>query len=435
MSRRIRVLTASSLALTLASAPAQAFRVDYDLGFGVERNDNLLFTDDNEISTTILRPGLGFSLSHDTSVWQAELTGRGEYLDYQDDRFDSTLEGVLSGRFNWVAIPERLAFTVEDDLSVQPVSTLVPDSPGNRQQVNVFSAGPTLFFDIGRTLRGAAELRFVDSDAEITEEFNSSRVNGALRATKDLSPTSRLSANLQLQRVDFDLDTVARDYDRTDLYARYARSLASIEFAVDAGLSRIDYRRGGGNRSEPLLRVEGTWRSGERHRVTLRASSQFSDTATDALAGIGTDAGGTVTVPGSVPVGEAVVNASPYEVRGLELQYTFATPRLTAVFAPYYNRLRYVDAEGFDQNTHGARGDVNWLLRPRLNVGAYGAYGQIRYLQGDRSDDTREVGLYAGYDWTRNLRTRLSVARNQRELLGQDATQNLALFTISWHNR
>lgn len=435
MSRRIRAITASSLALALASAPVQAFRVDYDVGLGVERNDNLLFTEDDAISTTILRPGLGFSLSHDTSVWQAELTGRGEYLDYQDDRFDDTLEGVLSGRFNWVAIPERLAFTVEDDLSVQPVSTLVPDSPGNRQQVNVFSAGPTLFFDLGRSLRGAAELRFVDSEAEITEEFNSSRVNGALRATKDLSPTSRLSANVQVQRVDFDRDTVARDYDRTDLFARYARTLASLDVAVDAGLSRIDYRRGGGNRSEPLLRVEGTWRSGERHRVTLRASSQFSDTATDALAGIGTDAGDTTTVPGSVPVGEAVVNASPYEVRGIELQYTYTTPRLTVVLAPYYNRLRYVDAEGFDQNTRGARGDVNWRLQPRLNVGAYGAFGQIHYLQGDRSDDTREVGLYAGYDWTRNLRTRLSVARNQRELLGQDATQNLALFTISWHNR
>ena len=228
MSRRLWVMTASSLAVAMAAAPAHAFRVDYDLGLGVERNDNLLFTPDNEIATTILRPGLGFSLSHDTSAWQAELTGRGEYLHYQDDRFDSTLEGVLSGRFNWVAIPERLAFTVEDDLSVQPVNTLLPDSPGNRQQVNVLSVGPTLFFDIGRTLRGAAELRFVDSDAEITEEFNSSRVNAALRATKQIDPTSRLSANLQLQRVDFDLDTVARDYDRSDLFARYSRSLASI---------------------------------------------------------------------------------------------------------------------------------------------------------------------------------------------------------------
>lgn len=435
MTRRIRVLTASSLALAMGSAPAYAFRVDYDVGMGVERNDNLLFLPGDGISTTILRPGLGFSLSHDTSTWQAELTGRGEYLDYQDDRFDDSLEGVLSGRFNWVAIPERLAFSVEDDLSVQPVSTLVPDSPGNRQQVNVLSAGPTLFFDIGLALRGAAELRFVDSEAEVTEEFNSRRVNGALRATKELDPTSRLSANVQVQRVDFDLDTVARDYDRSDVFARYARTLASLDFAIDAGLSRIDYRRGGGNRSEPLLRVEGTWRSGERHRVMLRASSQFSDTATDALAGIGADGSETGTVPGAVPVGDAVVNASPYEVRGLELQYTFTTPRLTAVVSPYYNRLRYVDAEGFDQNTHGARGDVNWRARPRLNLGAYGAFGRIRYLQGDRSDDTSEVGLYAGYDLTRHLRTRLSVARNQRDLLGQNATQNIALFTLSWHNR
>ncbi len=429
--------TVLGIALSLLPGTAHAVRVDYSVDFGIERNDNLLLTPDDEISLTILRPGLGFAITEATSTWQAEFTGRGEFLDYRDDRFDDTLEGVLNGRINWVLVPERLALTLEDDLALQPVDTLMPDTPGNRQQVNVLAFGPTLFFDIGQTLRGAAELRYINSDAEITDEFNSNRINLALRAIKELGPTSLVSGNVQAQRVDFDVEAAARDYTRTDLYGRYERTLASFDVAFDAGLSRIDYREGGGDRSEPLLRLLATWRPDDRHRVIARLSSQFSDTATDALAGI--DAGGaeSPTIPGGVPVGEAVVNASPYEERGLELQYTYVQPRFTASVIPFYNRLRYVDTDAFDQDNSGVRFDAMWQLRPRVSVGGYGALSRIEYLQIDRRDETRTVGAYAEYLWTRNLSSRFILARQDRDLsvAGQDATQNIALLTFSWRNR
>ncbi len=421
----------SSAALACFPGTAHAVRIDYALGFGVERNDNLLLTPGDEIETTILRPGLGFTLTEETSSWQAEFTGRGEYLDYRDDRFDDSLEGVLSGRLNWVALPERLSFTLEDDLSVQPVNTLLPDTPGNRQQVNVVSVGPTLLFGLG-TLRGAAELRYINSDAEITEEFNTDRVNLTLRATKALSPVSALSGNVQVQRVDFDDDAVGRDYDRSDLFARYTRRLASVDIALDAGVSRIDYRRGGGNRTKPLLRAQGTWRWGGRHELNLRLSSQFSDTATDALAGIDP----TTAIPGSVPVGEAVVNASPYEERGIELRYTLTSPRVTATLAPYYSRLRYVDTGDFDQNTYGATGEIGWQLRPRFSVGTYAALGRVSYIRTDRVDETREAAVYAEYRWTRRLRSRLSLTRHERDVsvAGEDATRNMVLLTFTYQN-
>ncbi len=421
----------SSAALACFPGTAHAVRIDYDLDFGIERNDNLLLTPDDEIETTILRPGLGFTLTEATSTWQAEFTGRTEYLDYRDDRFDNSLEGVLSGRLNWVAIPERLSFTLEDDLSVQPVNTLLPDSPGNRQQVNVVSVGPTLLFGLG-TLRGAAELRYINSDAEVTEEFNTDRVNLTLRATKALSDVSALSGNYQVQRVDFDDDLVGRDYDRSDLFARYTRRLASFDFALDAGLSRIDYRRGGGSRTEPLLRAQGAWRWAGRHQLQAEVSSQFSDTATDALAGIDP----TVALPGSVPVGEAVVNASPYEERGIELRYILTTPRLTAVLAPYYSRLRYVDTDDFDQNTYGASAELIWQLRPRLSLGSHAALGRVSYIRTDRVDETREATVYAEYELTRRFRTRLSLTRHERDIsvAGEDARQNIALLTFTYHN-
>ena len=421
----------SSAALACFPGTAHAVRIDYSLDFGVERNDNLTLVSEDEIEATVLRPGLGFTVTEATSTWQADFTGRAQYLDYRDDRFDDSLEGALSGMLNWVAVPERLSFTLEDDLTVQPVNTLLPDTPSNRQQVNVFSAGPTLLFGLG-TLRGAAELRYINSDAEVTEAFNSDRVNLTLRAIKALSPVSELSGNVQAQRIDFD-DPDSRDYDRGDLFARYTRRLASVDLALDAGLSRIDYRRGGGNRTEPLFRAQGTWRWGGRHELSLRLSSQFSDTATDALAGIDP----TTSVPGSVPVGQAVVNESPYEERGIELNYTLTTPRVMATIAPRYSRVRYVDTNEFDQNTYGVRGEISWQLRPRFSVGTYAALDHMSYVRTDRDDETREAAVYAEYEWTSRLRARLSLARHERDVSidGGSATQNIALLTFVYHNR
>ena len=127
-------------AAVLATLPghAQAARVDYTVDLGMERNSNVTMAPVDPIEQRYLRAGVGFSITENVSALQLNLDGRAEYRDYEDDIFADTVDGTLSGRLNWVAIPERLFFLVEDNLTVQPVDSLVPDGPGNRQQVNVF---------------------------------------------------------------------------------------------------------------------------------------------------------------------------------------------------------------------------------------------------------------------------------------------------------
>ena len=182
----------------LATLPLTAFaaRVDYNVDMGVEWNDNVALSTLDPIDQRYLRGGLGFTFTETNSVLQASVDGRIEYRNYEDDIFSDTVDGTLSGRVNWIIIPQRLFFLAENNLSVQPVDALVPDAPGNRQQVNVFSMGPTLLVNFSPSLQGQGELRYVNSDAEVTDEFNSQRVALALRTIKELSPTSRVSLNL-----------------------------------------------------------------------------------------------------------------------------------------------------------------------------------------------------------------------------------------------
>jgi hypothetical protein len=418
----------------LATLPLTAFaaRVDYNVDMGVEWNDNVALSTLDPIDQRYLRGGLGFTFTETNSVLQASVDGRIEYRNYEDDIFSDTVDGTLSGRVNWIIIPQRLFFLAENNLSVQPVDALVPDAPGNRQQVNVFSMGPTLLVNFSPSLQGQGELRYVNSDAEITDEFNSQRVALALRTIKELSPTSRVSLNLQAQRVDFDDDIVARDYNRYDVLGRYSRTLAQFELGTDLGYSRIDYRAGE-SRSEPLIRVDAAWNPTPNHSFGGAASSQFSDTATDALSGIQADA----TLPESVLTGDAVVNASPYEVRSLDFSYAYTSTRTTFLLAPYLQKRDYVDSDEFDQESKGVRADVNWLVRRSLRAGAYATHESIDYTQLGRTDDTTRLGAVLRYQWAPRWSSALQWERYRREstAVGETVAQNIVYLSISYTNR
>lgn len=419
-------------ALAVMPGTALAARVDYNIDLGVEHNDNVALSAQDEISQSYLRSGLGFTVTEDTSALQAQVNGRVEYRNYEDDIFGNTTDGMLSGRVNWIAIPQRLFFTVEDNLSVQPVNVLSADGPGNRQQVNVFSAGPTLLINWSPSFQGQAELRFIDSDAEISDQFNSKRVSAALRTIKDLSPTRRLSANLQAQKVDFDDDIVARDYDRYDIFGSYSQSLSHFDLSMDAGYSLIAYQHAE-SRSEPLLRADATWNLSDRSHFTGAISSQFSDTASDSLTPIESNA----TLPNNVLTGDAVINASPYKVRSLDVGYNYTNTRLDFGGSTYLQNRDYLDSDQFDQDAHGIRADVHWVLRRALTLGVFASGETIDYTQLSRKDDTVRVGATLRYQWARKWSMAIQAERYRRDSTdpGQDVAQNFVYLSISYSNR
>lgn len=442
--RPATVLPTAALVATIAGAlaatmprDAHALRVNYTLDFSAEHNDNLLLTPTDPLETTILRPGLGVELLHDTSVLQMHLSGRAEYRHYDRRGLQDGIDGTFSGRVNWVAIPERLSFSVVDQLTLQPVDALAADAPGNRQQVNVLSAGPTLQFEWGDDWRGTAELRWIRSEAEVTDAFNSQRAELALRATRRLSPGSRLSFNLQHQRVDFDSTLVARDYDRTQLFARWTRTLNRVDMAVDLGYSRLDYRRSlpgfADGRSDPMFRASAAWRPNDAHRFDLAYSSQFSDVASDALAG-GDDI---QAPPTGVPTGDTVVNASPFLERRLEGEYSWTSTRWTFSVSPFLDRLRYEDTDQFDQDGYGVGVEASWRARRNLRIGFTSALDHNRYVHLDREDETRRYSLDARYHWVRHWSGVLTFARYERRSTepGQRADQNVISLALTYHNR
>lgn len=423
----------------LAGLPLQALalRVDYSLGLTAEHNDNLLVTPTDPVAVTLLRPSVGFGIHHDSSTLQARITGRAEARRYDDDRFENTIDGVLTGRLNWVIAPQRLSFSAIDSLTIQPVNTLGADTPGNRQQVNVFSAGPSLQFNLSPSWRGAAELHYVRSEAEITDEFNSSRIDLAVHTIKRLGTTGQIALNVQAQQVDFDDEAIARDYDRADVFVRYSKTLARFDYAFEAGYSQLSYRRDrpgfARRRGDPLARVEFGWHPNESHALSIDLSSEFSDVVSDTLRNATPD----IAPPENVDAGGTVVNASPFLETRLDTEYAYTATRWNFSVSPHMSRLRYGETDEFDQNGVGAGLEAGWRARRNLRVGVTGSFVRNRYVNLDRTDETRRYAAFVRYDWARRWTGMLQFGRYERASTsaGQNAAQNLITLTFSYDNR
>ena len=429
---RNRIAVAVAAMLLAGIGPAHAARVDYVLDAGVEYDDNVRLSAVDPIDQRILRAGLGFTASEDTSTIQTRVDGRIEYRDFEDDVYSDSVEGTLAGRLNWIMLPERLNFTVENSLGLEAIDRFDTDSPDNRQQVNVFSAGPTLHFGSAQTLRGQAQLRYIDTQAEVTDEFDSQRLALALRAIKELDASSNLSGNVQKQRVDYDNDLLSRDHDRLDAYLRYERNYAKFDLAVDAGYSQLDFKTGA-DRSNPLLRADLGWRPTDRSRFVVSAASEFSDAASDNLGQIGSDA----QIPDSIETGDTTVTSSVYEINRLSLAYTFTGTRMSFSVEGRTEDLDYLDALQPDEEIRGGGVSFDYLLQPTLRLGTYADIDRTRYTQAAITDETRRIGVRLVKQWSRHWDTALSYSRYERKspVFSSNIDQNLVYLSVSYRNR
>lgn len=411
---RLKRLAAALLAVL--AAPAGAVQLDYTLELGLLHSDNINLSQDDPVSQNVAIPAINFTLSQEGATVQALVRGVAEYRNYLGNAFDDEFRGQLDGIVNWTLLPERLTWTFQDALGLQPINVLQADTPTNLQQTNVFATGPTFRFRLNPVLRGQAELRYVDSYAEETAEFNSRRLLGALRLFHDLSSTSEISGNLQTERVDFDEDGIER-YTRYDLFARYTSHLAVLDLDTVLGYSRFDYRDRD-DRSGLLARATLGWRPSARSTFNVTLMRQYSDAATDMMAdpaAIGT--GGT-----GIVIGDVSIDSGVYLEERVDVGYAYTGERLGLHVVPYWRKLDYEqESRGVDQRGSGINGEISYRFRPQLRGGFVLAAERRDFIGMDRRDDDSRYGLFLTQQWTRHWAWRLDLLRGKRDSTGDGA--------------
>jgi hypothetical protein len=436
---RTRSGLARTLAMVTMAVPfaAEAVTFDYHVEAGIEHNDNVNLSENDPASADIIEPKFGFSLLEDGSTVQAEATGIAEYRDFLGGEFADELRGELSGHVNWTMVPDRLNLTVEDFLGVEPINTLEPNTPGNQQQTNVFAIGPTFDFRLGSAMRGRAELRYISSYAEKTQEFNTNRGSAALRGIRDLDSASAISANVEDEFVDFTNSSGGPNYRRYSVFGRYTRKWAKIDLATDAGWGWLNYS---GNalqdHDDPLGRVKVGWHATERSTFSVDAAYQFSDSASDMIDDM--TIGG--KPPDTIVTGSSVTTSQPYLERLVGLGYGYVGDRSTFNIAPYYRKLDYVglplelDTLGNNQTSFGGNASLSWTLRPLLTAALGATYENLRYDTIDREDKTWTVSAMLSQQWSRNISGHISLTHYDRNSSapGESADQNVIYVAVTY---
>lgn len=416
---------------------ACAVQLDYRIDLGFEHNDNVNLSENDPASENILEPQLAFGLTQEGATVQATANGAIQYRDYLGGEFSDEVRGQLAGHLNWTVLPQRLNFTVEDSLSVQPVNPLQPNTPNNQQQTNVFAVGPTLDFRVGDTMRGEADLRYINSYADKTDQFNSQRAGGALRLIKDLDPTSTISANVDDEHIKFDNAIGGPDYSRYSAFARYTQTWTKIDLVADLGYSWLNYSGGGfADRDDPLGRATLNWHPSERSTFTLDFAYQFSDAAAGLISTAQAQVPATATPPTSIAVGDATTTSQAYLERRLGLGYRWVGERLTFNVDPYYRKLQYSDGTlittGLDETGKGVTGGLTYLLRPLLSIGLIATGENLRYDAIAREDKTWSLSAILSQQWTRNWGGRLELTHYKRDsnVADQSFDQNIIYVAL-----
>jgi len=449
---------AVTLALAAISGTATAAQFDYSLYAGIEHSDNIGLSESNPVSQNILIPGLNFTYAQQGSVVQANVAGALEYHDYLGNAFDNQTFVQLTSQANWTVLPQRLDFTVQDFAGVQPLSTLSSNTPNNQQQTNVLALGPILHFRLGDTLRGQAELRYINSYASKNKKFNSSRGEAALRLFKNLGPSDVLSLSLESQRANFDnaagnpgnnLGGVSSgsNYTRNELFGNYVRTLVHFKMDIALGWSQIDFN-GAPTVSTPLTRVTLGWQPTTRSSFAITAAHQYSDAAEDMMlqpgqiiAGAGAQLNNNTigptgplgqVAPAGINTGNVVIDPQVYLDRSLEGNYTFTTELLTLSVAPLYRRLSYLRDPTFDQTGRGGSAGLSYRLTPLLSLSAFADDETITYRALHRRDKTSDYGVSLTDKRTPHWSLQASLVHRQRSstVSGQGYSDNEIYFGV-----
>jgi hypothetical protein len=420
--------------------PANLPLFDWTLEAGIEHDTNINRSEDNSISQTLLVPRATFSYDESGTTLQAHAVGELEYIHYVEGDFNDELRGALAGTLNWDIVPQRLALSVLDTSTVQPVNILANNGPGNFQQVNVFSIGPVLSFRMGGTWHGQLEAHYINTLASQTKAFDTQRGLGAFRLIDDLNTTDQISANIEgehvnLQNPDLVVGAIGDGYDHYDAYLHYLSNIKKVTVDLTLGESRYSFNSGTiPDENEVLARARLDWRIDLHNSFSIGGARQLADAAADMLLYPTQLVAFKDMAAGDLGVGNAVVSPDVYRERMLDANYTWAGDRLQVSAGPYYRRVNYLGDTTLNHDERGAGLNVSWRLTPvmTLNFGAGAA--RTRFTSLDRHDTNSGFGpslttqLTPHWSW----RAELTHHHLNSTQAGLSYNDNVAFFVLAY---
>jgi hypothetical protein len=384
--RRVSAYGAVACIACASVARAGEFNYGADLGIGYTDNINQSI---NKVSEEIAEEGVQFSGLEQSSRLQAEVVGDLEHLNFLQGTNSPEVIGNLSGFAGLTLIPEYLKWTLQDYFGQGVTDPFAPPSPGNREDINSVSTGPTLTLPLNTheflTLNGGYTLVTYQ-----TSPLSSNQFNGGFSFTELLSQLSRVSFNVDDRRYDFQNDTLNPDYDQRDVYVRYQATGARTRLIADLGYDQIrgdqSYNAGGFLGRLTVIRTLAA-----QSTLTVTAGREFSSSSSfvsqsQTVSGIGLQ-----TTPGQQ-------TSTPFTNQYVTGTWTFTRPRTTfSVLLAHYQQT-YEGDEALDQTLTSGGVHVTRILFPAWSAGLSADYSK-QTLAAETGGNYRQVDGGVDVKW------------------------------------
>jgi hypothetical protein len=380
-----RIIPAAAALALAAGATAQ--ETTFSVSVGATHSDNIGRVGVNEQSDTIAEAGLQLGLAREGRL-ETDVSVDLQYLTYLDDTFDDELVGGLSGRLNFAFVPDRFMWIVEDDFGQSFIDPRDIETPANRQNLNVFSTGPTVVLPLGTRTELSISGRWTDVNYE-ESDLDSERLVGTLALSRAMGDTSSLSLNASSQRVEFDAAPPNSDYDLHSVWLGYRARGVRTTLALSGGVSSLhDF---GDSSDGPLFDLTLTREVGARSSLSVNAGTRFYDAADSFVR----DRGLQDIVTGNE---DAVPARDPFQQDYLTVTWTLEGTRTTLeLSADWRDEEREVDAS-FDRESTGLGLELSRRVGARTGVSVFGRRTEDDFNSSGVDYDEWSVGM--GLDWS-----------------------------------
>ncbi|MEO0575370.1 MAG: outer membrane beta-barrel protein [Pseudomonadota bacterium] len=228
----IGALALGAVACLISVNSVQAAEVTGSVNARVGYSDNLLQDANDGEDTLVTSAGFALVASEETRRIVADVNTAFDYLNYDSDRVDNEWVGGFNGNLTISVIPERLSWMVRDSFGQQTADLFGAPNAGNRQDVNFFTAGPTLqLLPVGRN-QLSINARYNQIDFEL-QDTDSERISVAAEFERTVGANSA-----------FSLQAISEDIDVDGQLNEIRRQQASVGYRIAGNRTNISTRLG-----------------------------------------------------------------------------------------------------------------------------------------------------------------------------------------------
>ena len=396
--------------LILGTEDVYAYSLGYLAEISAEYTDNIgrVREDPESEITQIISGGLVFLESSEKVDVNFDLTIRN--LDYKNDLADDQTIYELASNGEWRISQDVLTIRYDDTFDRVRIDSTGSETPGNQEDVNIFSIGPELQIQLGSSNEFITEYRYLNNYYEVSDA-DSEGSTGAARLQHQSVPGTIYSINYFETRLNYQDSEFAQDYIERSFLLGFEKETGTSQLILGIGQSFLQSEGSeesgtttGALRYERNATPEARWIVGYTRAYansTNLISGGYGSTSGAYGSSIATEAG-TVFIIDRVSLGIGRENIS--QVQLLEL---------------YGAKIDY-ENEGdiddiYDRNIAGLRIGIRENFTQDMSLLVGGTYEGTNFVDIPRQDRDAAVEVRYDYEFQRNIFLRLSYTRDARE--------------------